>query len=170
MKKLAIIAIGAAAAFVLPGSAFAQDGVITASATVSTVTNIDGENALVFGEVAPGDVATVAYNSAASSGATAGTGYVAFSTNAGYTVSVTTPTVLTNAVAADDIAVAFTCGYSNDTGTLATLEFQCDDTLEDASVSSMETVVVWLGGEVTVPATAAAGEYTADITVQMTNL
>lgn len=169
MKKLAIMAIGVAAALVLPGSVFAQDGVIQASATVSTVANIDAENALVFGEVAPGDVATVAYNSAASSGTTAGTGYVAFSTNAGYNVTVATPTVLTNAGAADDIAVTFTCGYSNDTGTLATAAFTCADGHSNASVTAMENVVIWLGGQATVPATAAAGEYTADITVQMTN-
>ena len=169
MKKLALISLAAAAAFALPGYAAAQDGIITASATVSTVANITGENPVVFGDVAPGGTATVAYTAAASSGATAGTGYVAFETNAGYSVTVTTPGVLTNASAADDLTVTFTCGQSNSTGATATSTFTCGTGTSGSGPPAWKRWSSRLGGEVTVPGTAMAGTYTGDITVAMSN-
>lgn len=161
MNKLAIVAVGAAAMLAVPAAAFAQSGTIPLTAEVGTSSSMVSEGALAFGQLAPGDEVTVDFNDGAA-------GFVEFTTNSSYDIDVVLPAVLGNADAADDLAITFTCGNSTTTTPGAATAFTCGDGLSDGTVSAMETIVVWLGGTVTVPTTAMAGTYEGDVTVTMT--
>lgn len=161
MNKLTNLAISAATVLAVPAAAAAQAGTIALSAEVGTVSSVVSEGPLAFGELAPGTNATVGFNDATA-------GFVEFETNSNYTIALVLPTVLDNVDAADDLAITFTCGSSATTTAGTATAFTCGDGLTDAAVSALQTVVVWLGGTVTVPATAMAGTYDGEATVTMT--
>jgi spore coat protein U-like protein len=58
MKKLALSLLAVAALAAAPSAAFAQTGVINATATIQTVLNFGESQALDFGAVTPGTAAT----------------------------------------------------------------------------------------------------------------
>lgn len=161
MKKLAIVTIGAAAALAAPTAAMAQTGTIPLEAQVSNVSTIEAEGALAFGDLAPGATHAIDHNDADA-------GYVHFTTNGTYSVTLIMPTVLTNAEADDDLPVSFTCGTSNTTTAGSATEFTCADGTSGVALGRLADVVVWLGGEVEVPVTALAGSYEGTVTVTMT--
>lgn len=161
MNKLAILAVGAAAILAVPAAAFAQTGTIALSAEIGTSSAVVAEGPLAFGALAPGDNPTIDFNDAAA-------GFVEFETNSNYTIGLTLPTVLENADATDDLTITFTCGNSATTTAGSATSFDCGTGFSDAAVTGMQTVVVWLGGTVGVPATAMAGEYDGEATVLMT--
>ncbi len=161
MKKLGILAVSAAAMLAVPAAAFGQVGTIPLSAEVGTSSSVVAEGALGFGQLAPGDVATIGINDAAA-------GFVEFATNSNYTIDLVLPTVLANVDATDDLAITFTCGSSATPTVGSAAAFACGDGLSDGAVTGMQTIVVWLGGEVTVPASAMAGTYDGEATVTMT--
>lgn len=161
MKKIAIVTLLAGAALALPGSAFAQTGNITATATVNSFFTDGAFQNLVFDAVNPGTAASV--NVLDGTGGTPG--YVEFGYNANYKVTATTlPATLTDGTST--LNVAWECGSSAGTGTSPTAAAACgegDVVDSDNGVSAVGTVVVWLGGTIA-DTNVLAGTYTGDIT------
>lgn len=164
--KTHVIMLGMVVALAVPMAARAQAaGTVTASATVGDVLQVVDEVPLDFGTVAPNDNISVG-------AADAGAGYVEFEYNRGYEVTITAlPTDLTHSNGTDVITMtSWECGLSDGVGNPITNVGTCDAAtplVQNNSVAAYGTQVVYLGGAFSVPVTALAGTYSADVVFQI---
>lgn len=162
MKKIAIITLLATAALALPGSAFAQVGNITATASINSFFTDGAFQNLVFDAVNPGTPATVSVVDG--SGGTPG--YVEFGYNANYKVTATTLPATLSDGGTSTLSVAWECGSSTGTGSSPATAAACgqgDVVDSDNGVDAVGRVVVWLGGTIA-DTEVLAGTYTGNIT------
>jgi len=126
MKRSALILLAAAPlAFVLPAAVQAQSasGSVSASATVLAFLDVTHEENLAFGDILPGDAATVTPGAAAGAGQSVGR--LRIQHNSDVAISAVVPAALTLA-GHPDLPVSFSCGLSaTPTGALAGAAAAC---------------------------------------------
>lgn len=160
MRILKAVSI-AMTGFALGTSALsAQSATIQVTATVLSQITITGTS-LVFGNVTPGVSKTVL-----SSAAAAGTFTITAAANAGVQLSFTLPANLTSGANTMPIGT-WTGRYNPNNVQASAIAFTPSASAQNATVSAVSKLYVWIGATVTPAAAQAAGAYTGSIVMNV---
>ena len=135
--------------------------------SVAEALTVGAAEPLSFGTLAPGSAVSVAADAGQGTA-----GLLPFGYNTNYQIELTTVTDFTNGTVT--IPVTWDCGTSDAVATPATsILAGCtagDVIISDSGVTAAGTTVVWLGGSLTVPSDAMAGNYQADLTFTISSI
>jgi len=160
MRKLSFFTI-AVFAFALPGIAAAQDATMTVTATVLSPLTVSVGPTLEFGDVLPGIAQSIASGDA-------NAGRFDITGNPGSEVQLTFTALPANLTdGGNSIAITWSAGYGTATGTQAATFAPATGTAQNLDVTS-GNLYVFLGGSFTPATTQPAGNYTADVTLEVT--
>ena len=160
------------AALVAPAavSAQSQSGSVNATARILAVLDVTNSADLDFGEIVPGNGASVQPGSAPSgSGQTLGA--LRIEHNSDFTVSATVPSYL--ALGSEQVAVSFQCGYSaSASGAVIGSTSACGSMPNPGALASPTATVTFLqvGGSIAAAETSGKtpGDYTGNLTFTFT--
>jgi hypothetical protein len=162
-----------AAALIVPAglSAQTQSGTVNATARILAVLDVTNADDLDFGDIVPGNGASVLPGSAPG-GAGQTLGALRIEHNSDFTVSATVPANLS--LGAETLAVTFTCGYSaSATGAVVGGTSDCGSVANPGTAASASTTVTFLqvGGTIAAAETSGKtpGNYTGSMTFTFTS-
>ena len=171
MRKM-VGALVLAAALIAPAglSAQTQSGTVNATARILAVLNVSHAGDLNFGDIVPGNGASVVPGSAPS-GPGQALGALRIQHNSDFSVSASVPSHLT--LGAEQVAVSFTCGYSaSATGAVIGSTAPCASMPNRGTAASSTTSTEYLqvGGSIAAAETSSKtpGTYTGSLTFTFT--